>query len=343
MIYLICQNWSNTSNNHAGIKYLCLQLEKRYPDTYKTFVIPDFYSGISKNRVVRKILSYKVKWKLRCELNSIYKQLSLILKEGDRVFLLEYMEKLFPQLLLSKKLKSKFPNIPIYGMVHLVPQKIENSFNLNDFNKWVSNIDYIVTLGSSLSKYFISKGVDINKVITTFHYVDDYYFYKTPIRNHKIPQVIAMGNQVRNLELLRKVVDENQNVRFVICQGVIDMSSLFRSYKNVTLIPFVAESELRKYMMESDISINIMQDTIGSNVIVTSLAMGLAMLCSDVGSIRDYCDENNTIFCNNDSDFSNALIKLFNDRILLSNMQQSSANKALQFNIEKFHAFIMTL
>lgn len=54
MIYLICQNWSNTSNNHAGIKYLCLRLEKRYPDTYKTFVIPDFYSGISKNRVVRK-------------------------------------------------------------------------------------------------------------------------------------------------------------------------------------------------------------------------------------------------------------------------------------------------
>ena len=39
MIYLICQEWTNTSKNHAGIKYLCNELEKRYPDIYKSICL----------------------------------------------------------------------------------------------------------------------------------------------------------------------------------------------------------------------------------------------------------------------------------------------------------------
>lgn len=35
MNYLICQDWTNTSNNHAGIKYLCLQLEEKYKKNAK--------------------------------------------------------------------------------------------------------------------------------------------------------------------------------------------------------------------------------------------------------------------------------------------------------------------
>ena len=63
------------------------------------------------------------------------------------------------------------------------------------------------------------------------------------------------------------------------------------------LIPFVEEENLRRYMEQSDISLNVMHDTIGSNVIVTSMASGLAMVVSDVGSIHDYCDERNSVFC----------------------------------------------
>ena len=31
-IYLVCQTWSNTKNNHAGILYLCNQLAAINPD-----------------------------------------------------------------------------------------------------------------------------------------------------------------------------------------------------------------------------------------------------------------------------------------------------------------------
>ena len=45
MIYLIVQDWSNTTNNHAGIKYLCNRLQQKHPDEFEVILIPDFYQG----------------------------------------------------------------------------------------------------------------------------------------------------------------------------------------------------------------------------------------------------------------------------------------------------------
>ena len=42
MRYLIVQDWKNTSNNHAGMKYLALQLHKLYPDTIAVYIVPDY-------------------------------------------------------------------------------------------------------------------------------------------------------------------------------------------------------------------------------------------------------------------------------------------------------------
>ena len=76
------------------------------------------------------------------------------------------------------------------------------------------------------------------------------------------------------------------------------------------------ESELRQHMANANISLNVMEDTVGSNVIVTSLAMGLAMICSNVGSIKDYCDDSNTILCNNSNveEFSQAIYNRITNR-----------------------------
>ena len=79
-------------------------------------------------------------------------------------------------------------------------------------------------------------------------------------------------------------------------QRAENIDYLFSGLKNATLVGDVPEAELKHYMNDSDISLNVMKDTIGSNVICTSMATGLAMVVSDVGSIRDYCDETNACF-----------------------------------------------
>ena len=135
------------------------------------------------------------------------------------------------------------------------------------------------------------------------------------------------------------MVKDNPNTSFVICQGFSDLSSYFTGVNNVRLIPFVPEDELRQLMAESDISLNIMEDTIGSNVIVTSLAMGLAMVCSDVGSIHEYCSDDNTIFCKNEivNEFSDAILKLSSDKKSLLDMKILSMESRNKFTIEEFH------
>ena len=173
-----------------------------------------------------------------------------------------------------------------------------------------------MTLGSSLTTYFKDKGIAENRLITTFHYVANDYYKKEFIKIDAEVRVIAMGNQMRNIQLLKSIVAELPQVEFIICQGVGDMRKDFEGFTNVKLIPFVSEDELKSYMDISDISLNVMQNAIGSNVIVTSMAKGLAMVCSDVGSIHDYCSDENCIFCQNESagSFTNAIMQLVNDK-----------------------------
>ena len=337
MNYLICQDWTNTSNNHAGIKYLCNQLQIRYPSSYISITIPDFAYTNSKCRIVTSIIFRIGQLRHRLYRCKLYHNLIKNLHEGDKIFLMEYMEKSMPMLDFAQQVKLYNPHITIYGLVHLVPNRLTNSFSTNEeLHKWVTAVDKILTLGHSLTNYFISRGVDKSRIYTTFHYVDKYYYKSSPLQYHNnAVKVIAMGNQMRNISLLKKIVTENPDVNFTICQGLCDMSSAFKNKKNVTLIPFVKE---RDKMAEADISLNVMADTIGSNVIVTSLAMGLAMICSDVGSIRDYCDETNTIFCNNNNitQFSNAIATISRDKNKLISMRHAAREKSKLFTIERF-------
>lgn len=346
MIYLISQDWINTSNNHAGIKYLCNRLSTCFPSQYKSLVVPDLSVYEIRGGIFIQLLNYFIhSFYHRKELNRIYKSLKGQLKEGDVVFLMEYLDKGVETYSLATKLKKLNPKFRLFAMAHLVPAKFDRNFkNDTELIKWIEPVEKLFTLGTSLSTYLIKRGIDEAKIITTFHYVDDYYVRKDPLAVNESITVIAMGNQVRNIELLKLVVDSNPDTRFIICQGVYDMSKYFAKNDNVKLIPFVEEENLRRYMEQSDISLNVMHDTIGSNVIVTSLAMGLAMICSDVGSIRDYCDETNCLFCNNTTPeaFSKAISEL-QDRNKLLKMKEASLNRVGKLSIEEFHKFVQKI
>lgn len=341
-IYLICQDWSNTSNNHAGIKYMCNKLQENYPKEIRTFVFPALFDNqiLSKNKVIARLQTKYIKYQLSKYSQIVERDLLGLLKDGDIVFVMEYLEKLTPMKEFVDRIKNKRPQTTIWAMAHLTPIVLDSTIPSNHILiDWLRNVSKIFTLGNSLSEYLEGRGINYSKIATTFHYVDDYYFIKKERKQSTRLKVLAMGNQMRNLSLLSKLVEENPETDFTICQGVLDMSTYFKDKKNVRLIPFVPEPDLRKYMEDSDVSLNVMNDTVGSNVIVTSLAMGLAMICSNVGSICDYCDESNTIFCNNDNpdSFSHAINKLSKDKNLLIKMQQSAINKAKSFTLERFY------
>lgn len=339
MTYLICQDWCNTTHNHAGIKYFCNKISELYPEKYSCIVFPDYnnITGINHSRVFRKVLYLQGKIRHRICSRKILKVLLESLNLGDRVILMEYMDLTYPMLSFARNLKSHKPDVKLYAMIHLTPMKLKKSFQPETLKMWASAVDKILTLGHSLSSYLIEQGVTQTKIVTLFHPVDEYYLTQTLVRRHNGNiRVIAMGNQMRDMDMLTAVIKANPDVQFVVLQGLDDLSASLGKCPNVKLLPFIEEIELRRYMSESDISLNTMYDTVGSNVIVTSLGMGLAMLCSDVGSIRDYCNDGNTIFCSSIDGFTAALNRLKTDGCLLDRMRQSSVDKASELTLEKF-------
>lgn len=352
MIYFVTKDWPNTSSNHAGMQYLCRSLSERYPDRFRCVTTPEnvYSPPIPRGnslaiRVWRKAVTPIL---LRIHGKKLQHAVMPALKDlqpDDTVLLMEYLDPFVMQLSAARTIRKHYPQVRIAGMSHLVPAKLQHYFSRKEMLRWLHNVDAVCTLGSSLSTFLQQQGAEKERILTLFHYVDEYYRRGERMeRTDKDPlRVIAMGNQMRDINTLQNVVRLTPEVEFVICQGMMDMSRLL-PYPNVQLVPFVEESELRSLMYSCDVSLNCMTDTIGSNVIVCSLAAGLAMVCSDVGSIRDYCDTSNTIFVpggkNGAKAASTALKDLAANRKRLAAMHKASALRALDFSMDGFAALL---
>ena len=148
MKYLICQDWRNTSNNHAGIKYLCNKMEKMYPSECTCYTIPvlmPFKKIAVKNIILKKIQLNIAKIRHKIYVYKIYQKLKQEIQPGDKIIIMEYMEKMFPMLWFAKKIKRNNPQIAVYGMVHLVPSKLEKAFGDTKFIEWTSCVNKIIT------------------------------------------------------------------------------------------------------------------------------------------------------------------------------------------------------
>lgn len=320
MIYIICHDWKSTSGNHAGMLHLYKEIIKRKPEETKLYVI----NKGGRNQYVNML---HILW--------ICLLLSYKLKKGDKVLLTECVAKTAKQEWIARWIKVIYPKISVYGMIHLIPSIIEKVFTHEDIKRSASYLDCVITLGSSLTKYL--NDIGINNVHTSFHYLDENYYVPTRVCEvSEKPNVIAMGGLGRDFKLLANIVRKTPSAHFTICKGQQQIDELFEGCENVTLLGFIREDELRHQMDFADISMNVMKDTIGSNVICTSLGMGLAMICSNVGSIHDYCNESNTIFCNEVDDFSNAIKLLSSDRNKLLSMKKSSFEASKRLHIDRY-------
>ena len=100
MKYLIVQDWQSTHGNHAGMKHMCDLLVAKYHGEYEMYVkeCPKLWKS-------PKTLVEKIRWHIydkhvkRRYINKTYqkeylelcKPMFSKLKDGDKVFLLEYM------------------------------------------------------------------------------------------------------------------------------------------------------------------------------------------------------------------------------------------------------------
>ena len=350
MKYLIVQEWNSTKGNHAGMHHMCDLLIAKYPDKYR-MIVKDCppQKKQYKNKIVRKLLHRWVDYKYRKAYEKDYLRIcqSMFeqLHEGDEVFLLEYNWPATSQYGLAKHIKSNYPGVKVYALSHITPTFFHKLGMESTIRKWDKVTDRQLTLGSSLSAYFGSIGIDKQKISTGFHYVDnEYYKIDAPQPVHDKVTIITMGSLQRDYDMLAQIVKRCPNVNWIICRGRKNVDDLFAGTPNVTLKGYLAEDELRHEMAISDLSLNVLEDTVGSNVITTSMAIGLGIITSNVGSIHDYCDDTNAVFCKNEtSSFVNAINGLCQNRQVVNQMKNSSFDKSRQLAIENVDQWFNSL
>lgn len=336
MIYLICYVWKSTEGNHTGMSYMCDLLLRHYPGK---FCVLKHYQRSSVNICsIRRFNRMLTRWLEKLEEIRIVILFLLLLrriKDNDIIFLTEYLHPRINQLYLSKLLKRNKPTIKVYGLAHLTPTMLRDLMvDEKCMSNWDNSIDYFVTLGSNLTKYLESLGVSSQKIITTRHYVDMQY-YKNIVCENPSFQVIVIGSMQRKYSQLEEIVRLCPNIKFIICAGREKLIQ-FANYSNVTILGYISEAELAQKMAQSSVSLSVMEDTVGSNVIVTSMAMGLCQVVSDVGAIHDYCCDDNAYFCSETKEFVDALQYLYSHREDLYQKRINAQLAAKEYSIQRF-------
>jgi len=327
--YILYSEWGGTATNHAGMAYLVARISQDYKSRVRLIKIP---GSIAKwpyllQRIHFHSLVYFLKW---------------VLKDYDKVLFIEYMGVASGnQNGIANNLRRKGVRAKFFGMVHLSGDHLLELYESEEhIRDAAQNVDKIIVLGSALASFFGKLGYK-QKVIQTFHYVDNEYYKPSTTEGSRSLQVIHMGCHKRDFNLLQKIVAANPEIHFHICEGYLDLQKQFSHFKNVKLYSYLSEAALLEVMHSCNVSLSVMEDAVGSNVISCSMACGLVNVVSDVGSIRDYCNEKNSILCKNLNDFSTALKTLGNDSALLEDIRLNSlaysAKLSIDASIEFFH------
>jgi len=328
-IQAFCYQWPGTQSNHAGMAYFaqCLKRDLGFP-------FACFYN------------SSKKKWQ-----NALAKHYAkFTLPWTDCFFLMEYLTplKTASQEQLALRLRKKGVRKPLIGLAHLPEQLLLKYWKLEDIRSAMDSLDYVIVYGSSLAKFFERIGYG-HKVRQTFHYVDADYYHpvKEKEKNENEFKIICVGSLLRDVGVLKEITQQCPHITFEVCAGIADLIPVLGELPNVLLYDYLPEDELLCKIQQADASLSVMKDTIGSNAIVAGLACGLPQIVSDVGSIRDYCSEENSIFCKDTGDFVKALQSLSQNKSLCLSMGNSARKRAEELSLSKsidwFRDFFTTL
>jgi len=327
-IYLLYYDFKHTSGNHAGMAYLSQELKAAIPDVRLVRHIRQGYTG---GRYVGWIYAVFI---------ALY--LYIVLRPGDKVCLMEYMSGHFARqdVIVSLLRKWKRRNF-VLGIIHLPLSFLQTLYgSVEVISKKIALTDHILVFGNQLKR-------DIHQLtpvpITFAHHYAERAYYRPAPNPYVIGQrhlhVLCIGGIKRNWRLLSEIVERCRNIEFHLCVGDT-MPGLAVAYPHVHVYKRLDEADLLTLMQRCDVNLSVLEDTVGSNAITSSMAVGLVQVVSRIGSIDDYCTTRDSFLCNGLNDYVCALQRLSEESGVLETMRQATLEAASRFDKEKFiHTF----
>ncbi len=324
-VYLLYYDFKHTSGNHAGMAYFSAQLASHMPRVLLVKHINQEYRG---GRFVAYAYAFL-----------IFLYLSVVLKKGDKVMFMEYLSKYIGYQDMIAKLLCRFGfSNTLIGLVHLGGNHLLSLYKTRErIAKLLAPLSRVVVFGSGLAEFIKQTGYQ-GAVARTFHYVDT-RFYKpkvSKVQDRQTLHVLFFGSLLRNFEQLEAIITAcaGRDIMFHIGMGK-SKRNIGISGAHVRVYGYLTELEMLELMQSCEVSLSVLEDTVGSNVITSTLAVGLIQVVSDVGSIRDYCDEDDSFFCRETADYIDALNKLADSSQLREKMRTAAINKGISFDLMK--------
>jgi glycosyltransferase involved in cell wall biosynthesis len=171
---------------------------------------------------------------------------------------------------------------------HLPPEGIRNAFQIDGP---IRKLSAVICVGSTQMEYF-SHIIDPKRIFFVPLGIDiEYYTPPANFESRNPDLCLIVGENYRDHPTLRGVIELVSYIRpqtkFVIVAPARSFD-LIGKHPNLTLRSGIPESELLSLYRSASLSIMPLQDTTANNAILESMACGLPIIASDVGSIRDY-------------------------------------------------------
>ena len=321
---LFYHDWPNTTGNHAGMVYFVRNL-RRIRSSLRLLHTPKGYKHWIPR--MRRIWFFLV---------SVWCRMTM--GQNDVAFFMEYLggRQCGDHREIALKLQRSKAKCRRIGLVHLSISHMRKLYSDDYIKEGLKVLDEIIVLGSAL-QYDLQKLVPNVPIHRILYYVDTDYYKPIGKQLNNVPiRCIAMGFLQRDVERLKHIVEVCPAIIFDVCvSNREDLYRIFENKPNVVCHRFLPEDDLLNLMQQADMSISVLEDCVGNNVVVTSMACGLPQIVSDVGSIRDYLSDETAILCKTDDDFINALNRLAKSADLREKMGETARLRAEDISLSK--------
>ena len=322
---ILYHRWPNLAGNHAGMAYFMRQYQRAVGRGVRMLHTAPGYGRwpARLRRVWIMSLAAWLRWRLGRQ---------------DGVLFLEYLggRQCGDHREVALALQRAGSGPRRLGLVNLPISHMRGLYSEDYIREGLAALDEIVVMGSALQRD-LQQIVPDTPVRRIPHFVDTEFYSPGPEPCQDRPvRCIAMGFLQRDAGRLRRIVQACPAITFDVCIGNRqDLHRLFEDVPNAVRHPFLPEVELRRLMQQADMSISVLEDSVGNNVIVTSLACGLPQVLSDVGSVRDYCSEEQAVFCQTDEEFIGALTRLADSPATRGTMRAGARSRAESLSIAR--------
>ena len=194
------------------------------------------------------------------------------------------------------------PHGKIIGTFHVPPERI-SSFGVTSAH--VQQLDAVIMVGSSQRALFEQYGA--KRIFTILHGVDTDFFYPPVLNESRNPlRVLTVGKHLRDINLFLKVATLAYETavpltfhfvyrgRSPFSAGVLPPNCVYHGHLD--------DNELREQYRISACLFLPLLDTTANNALLEAISCGTPYVASDVGSIRDYVDDEGGILLAKASD-----------------------------------------